>query len=316
MICVHLVTGFLGTGKTTLLERHLASLDDARGVGVIVNEAGETAFDGLVLQQAVGDGSMIQLMPNGCLCCRAGDDLAQAVRALSVQHQLRHGSEIREVFIETSGLARPGPLVRQLGTIEGLMLRIKVIATVDATLRASPSDYPELAAQWAGAGTLVLTRADLADDGGRAAAIMASSLNPIARLVDEPQIALRATLGFDPEIAVRSPQCEQIGEAATSDAGVFTLSQQYTGPWTAVSEWFDNVAALAGDRLLRLKALVRTDDAGHPWLVQSVGSAFARPSRIATEIPGHAVVIATGLTLDDLHAVEPVRLFACSDECR
>ena len=112
---VTIVTGFLGSGKTTML-RHL--LEQARGkrVAVIVNEFGELGIDGEILKgcglgceegaEAV-EGSQIYELANGCLCCTVQEEFYPVMEKL-----LERRDAIDHVVIETSGLALPKPLVQ------------------------------------------------------------------------------------------------------------------------------------------------------------------------------------------------------------
>src|SRR5262245_25046240 len=97
-IPVTLVTGFLGSGKTTLIAALLRQ-PVMRGTAVVVNEAGAVGIDDAILADTLGpDG--VTLLANGCLCCAAGDDLAGALWAL-----ICRPDRPRRIVIETSGLA-------------------------------------------------------------------------------------------------------------------------------------------------------------------------------------------------------------------
>src|SRR5690242_17580773 len=75
---VAVVTGFLGSGKTTLIRRLLTE-GSAADTAVIVNEFGDVGLDHLLLEHSTDD---IVVLPNGCLCCRARSDLVRALQSL------------------------------------------------------------------------------------------------------------------------------------------------------------------------------------------------------------------------------------------
>src|SRR5579883_1719759 len=99
MVPVVVLTGFLGAGKTTLINRLLARGRMGR-VGVIVNELGAVGIDGALL----GSAARRVELPGGCVCCQLGDDLARTVM------ELLDGSPLRAIVIETTGVAEPIPV--------------------------------------------------------------------------------------------------------------------------------------------------------------------------------------------------------------
>lgn len=108
-IPVTIVTGFLGSGKTTLISG-LLKKNPNRRLAVLVNEFGEVSVDGALLRSAGKEcGVEIHDLPNGCICCTIKDDF------LPVMSQLQgRKHEIDHVLIETSGLALPTPVMRAL----------------------------------------------------------------------------------------------------------------------------------------------------------------------------------------------------------
>jgi cobalamin biosynthesis protein CobW len=127
-IPVTIVTGFLGSGKTTLISG-LLKKNPSRRLAVLVNEFGEVSVDGALLR-AAGEGCGVEIhdLPNGCICCTIKDDF------LPVMSQLQKRKlEIDHVLIETSGLALPTPVMRALAWPEirnGFQLDA-VLAVVD-----------------------------------------------------------------------------------------------------------------------------------------------------------------------------------------
>ena len=106
------VTGFLGSGKTTLV-RHLLQNNQGRRIAVIVNEFGEVGIDGEILKSCqVCDedetpGINILELANGCLCCTVQEEFLPTMQTL-----LKRREDIDCIVIETSGLALPKPLVQ------------------------------------------------------------------------------------------------------------------------------------------------------------------------------------------------------------
>ena len=173
-IPVILLTGFLGTGKTTLLRAALREPSLA-ATAVLINEIGEVGLDHLIVFGAgaapTGDaGAALRsalLLDNGCVCCTVRDELALALDDLLVRAAAGDIPGFDRVIIETTGLADPVPVIESLNASPLTASRYaleRVICTVDA---AAPIDrytrHRESLAQIVCADDLIITRSDLSD---------------------------------------------------------------------------------------------------------------------------------------------------------
>src|SRR5262245_25275479 len=127
---VTLLTGFLGSGKTTLINHWLRSPELA-DAAVIVNEFGEVGIDHALI--AASSDNTIELS-TGCLCCTVRGDLVDTLRELN---EKRERGEIRafdRLLIETTGLADPAPVIQALMTFPvARRFRLRqVVTAVDA----------------------------------------------------------------------------------------------------------------------------------------------------------------------------------------
>jgi len=292
-----LLTGFLGSGKTTLLVDFLRQ-PEAADTAVIVNEVGQIDIDGAVIAADTG-GLPMALLANGCVCCSIANDLLYTVEALIATREASGQTPFRRIILECSGLARPGPIIRALGELAPLGMRLSVVAACDAT--AAPfgaATFETAAAQIAAAGTLVLTKLDQAC--GIALAERLRGINPLAALVVEPDPALRALAAFTAEPAVGKPDLPGIGHprvaVMTAQIGAVALH--------AILEWLENLAGLAGDRMLRIKGVVRPSDTGCCVLFQAVGTAHSQPRPFDGPAEG-LVIIAHDLLPEEIMAMQP-----------
>jgi cobalamin biosynthesis protein CobW len=189
------VTGFLGAGKTTLIQNLLRNANGRR-LALIINEFGETGVDGELVKGCKIEGcpeENIVELANGCICCTVADDFLPTMRAL-----LDRPNPPEHIVIETSGLALPKPLVKAFSWPE-VRTRVTVdgvIAVVDGPAAAAGrfADNPDaIAAQRAGdasldhespiaelfedqincADLIILNKNDQMDDAARTAAIAA-----------------------------------------------------------------------------------------------------------------------------------------------
>jgi G3E family GTPase len=191
------LTGFLGSGKTSLLRRALNS--PAFGdTAVVINEVGEIAIDHYLVDFV--EGSVLEL-PGGCLCCAVREDLARTLRALIDGRDAGAVRRFARIVIETSGLADPAPILYTLGADPMLDARLapgRVVTLVDAvTGAATLSRFAEAARQAALADVLVISKTDLApvsDELARALTI----LNPGAGRIIGQDASNPEWVLFDP----------------------------------------------------------------------------------------------------------------------
>jgi cobalamin biosynthesis protein CobW len=140
-----IVTGFLGSGKTTLI-RHVLANANGRRLAVIVNEFGDVGIDGEILK-GCGDASCpeenIVELANGCLCCTVADEFVPALDQI-----LAREPQVEHIVIETSGLALPKPLVQAFHwpAIKSRVTVDGVIAVVDGAALADGKVSADLAA--------------------------------------------------------------------------------------------------------------------------------------------------------------------------
>ena len=181
MIPVNIVTGFLGSGKTTLLREALQdpALSDS---AVIVNEFGEIGLDHLLLKE-IEEG--VLLMESGCICCTIRSDLKFAIRDLQDRAARGQIPVFRRVILETTGLADPAPIVSTVLAEPVLRNHFRlgnIVCTVDAVNGSGQLDrQPESVKQALVADRLLITKCDLADEGGiRALSDRLAGLNPAA----------------------------------------------------------------------------------------------------------------------------------------
>ena len=160
---VTVITGFLGSGKTTLLARLLRDPGMNRAA-VIINEFGEVGIDHELVEAS---SEQMTLLSNGCLCCSVRTDLQETLRELFVKRRSGAVIDFDRVFIETSGLADPAPVLHALASdgLLGAQYRLNgVVTLVDAVNGMGSLDtMPEAAKQAAVADRLVITKTDIAD---------------------------------------------------------------------------------------------------------------------------------------------------------
>ena len=308
------LTGFLGSGKTTLLRDFLTG-PEAADTAVMVNEAGEIGLDGVILNE--GNDTPIAMLSNGCICCQAGSDLAYTIdRLLSVERPGATGP-LRRLVLETSGLSKPGPVLRQLASLASHRLRVSVLATYDATRGMEAAAFEEAAAQWAAAHRIVVTKTDAVSPQTLARVREEiASLNPLAEIVATADRTSAVATAFAPLSGVAPmPVPPEAETQAHARIAVRLARPTSVLAYDDLATWLDNLAGALGERLLRLKGLVRVNESERPLLVQSVGTLFSPPRPFGepqASPPLFLVIIARDLQPAELETVAPVGLFGFS----
>ena len=206
-IPVTLVTGFLGSGKTTLINGALRSPELSKTV-VVVNEFGEVGLDHQLFAHS---SNSVVVLENGCLCCTVRSDLIGTLNSLYHARQAGEIPDFDNVVIETSGLAEPGPVLQAFlsePTLDGLYRVAGVLTLVDAVNWSGTSGaHEESLRQVALADQIRITKLDLVS-GDRQNALVRirldlRRLNPSAEIAEVDWSSavvakLLASPGFDP----------------------------------------------------------------------------------------------------------------------
>jgi G3E family GTPase len=299
---VTLLTGFLGSGKTTVLN-HVLKQPEMAATAVIVNEFGEIGIDHLLVEMATDD---VVLMQSGCLCCTIRGDIADTLVNLFVDRAKGRIPGFERVVIETTGLADPAPILHALMSDPIVAERYMVdgvVTTVDAVNGADTLDrQAEAVKQAAVADRLLLTKCDLASaEARRALEARLAALNPGAPIIEvnggavDPKFLFNLGL-FDPNtktIEVRRWLGEEMfadehehghhhhgHDVNRHDAHIssFCIIRDQPVSWTALSGWLDALSSMRGADLLRVKAIVAIDERpGQPVVLHGVQHLFHPP---------------------------------------
>jgi G3E family GTPase len=290
---VALLSGFLGSGKTTLIN---ALLRDPRmaGTAVAVNEFGAVPLDHELIDHGA-DRTVV--LANGCLCCNLAGDMEQAVMRLFSRRAAGDVPAFSRLLIEPSGLSDPAPIMQAIlrNPVMSRAFRLEaVVTTVDAVFaEAQWKRHPETRKQVALADALVITKPDLVD--AEALAGLPGSLrhmNQTARIHVAQQGGADASLLFPatffspsmgPSSMARSGfWADDFGDGSHLDRiQSVALTADVALSWPVFDGWLRGIRLEYAEQILRLKGLLNV--AGAPGLiaVQGVHHVLHAPVELA-----------------------------------
>ena len=293
-IPVVLVTGFLGSGKTTLVNRLLKAREFARSA-VVVNEYGEVSIDHVLVE---APRYRMRVVNSGCLCGHMHEEIASSLLDLYVKRDRNPDLDFDHVLIEMSGLADPVPVIQGLLTdrhVAPLYELKTVVAVADGVHGLDHLEqHAESVKQAAVADTIIISKSDLTADAALdALAARLSAVNPGARRLRAVRGAVDASdildgSGFD--LARRSDAARgwlndlsyaATVPAASADPAVSTFALTYDGEITLPGFvlWLNLLAGFRGAGLLRVKGIVNVE--GKPYAVQAVQTIIDEPMPLA-----------------------------------
>lgn len=299
-IPVTIITGFLGSGKTTLISKLLLHPDMNR-VAVVINEIGEIGIDNDLVTMSSEN---ISLLANGCICCSVRTDMQETLRDLFAR---RHTGEIPEfdrVIIETTGLADPAPVVQTL--VSDTMLEAQyrldgLVTLVDGFNGLYQIEHQaEVVKQLAIADLVLVSKSDLItaadldllksqiteiNPGAKILLVVNGNLDPYS-LINLGLSSARAsakTLSFLGTLLDDESQTppKYLGDFSQKhNRNIKTHSLRFLEPftWEAASSALELLTTLRGADLLRVKGILNIE--GSPVVIQGVQHIFHPPVKL------------------------------------
>ena len=284
-----LITGFLGAGKTTLIN-HLLTEPGGRRLAAVVNDFGAINIDAELLGGVADD---LVSLKNGCICCTLQGDLLQTLSTI-----LRRVPRPDGIVIETSGISDPAEIVRAL--LDTVIWREAPLDTVLCVADARHlTDDPALLddrlcrSQIKAADFIALNKIDLVDAVEKAALHQRLRLlKPANNIFDVQDGVVPADLLF----ANASREPGDLGEPPSRFSTPGFESMIWTSGFALELSRFQALIAQMAGRLVRAKGIVRfANQPAHPVLFQLVGARAtigAAPPHIKPDDPMRLVLIA------------------------
>ncbi len=283
-IPVTVISGFLGAGKTTLVNHVLTHHRDTT-IGVIVNEFGEVGIDGDLI---VADKDALIEIRNGCICCTVRTDLVAGVKLLLERSDLN----LDHLIIETSGLADPAPVLQTFLADTDLLTRVElesVVALVDAANFQRQIDDPIAREQIAFADLIVLNKVDLvAPDALVPLERGLRAINPLAAIhrATNSEIATETLLGVSrfslPHVLAIEPGILQDGHDHEHDNSITSCAVETNHALdpSRFNRWVNQLVQQQGQHLMRMKGVLNFSGEARQFYFHSVHMLLdAKPGR-------------------------------------
>jgi len=279
------LTGFLGSGKTTIL-RNLLHSTQLNRTAVIINEFGEIGLDHDLVEASNED--YIQLT-TGCICCKIRSDLLVTLYDLVLRRTKDDIVPFDQVIIETSGLADPIPIIQAILTDDKILSDFKlqsVVTTFDALSGIDTlHSYEQPARQIACADHIIITKNDLLDEEPPDMLASITSINPRA-VIHRATLGIMAPTDLFKGSYANATGAEYFLEWLMTDDGssvnhhvhrhddeITSFSLVRESPLHAItlSLFLEALVSNYGEHLLRIKGLINIkEEPGKPAVVQGM----------------------------------------------
>lgn len=288
---VTLVTGFLGSGKTTLVNHILANRAGVKAA-VLVNELGEIGIDNDLIVAA--DGGMIELS-NGCICCSTNNDLLD-----SIVRVLGRPDPVDHILVETTGVADPLPVAQtfQRPEFRDALRLDAIVAVADAEqFSLDLFDSHAVQSQLRHADAILVNKCD------RVGEEQVASVEEKIRAVNPEARLLRTTLSAAPlplilDVDLHRPALHGHGHAHLDEDGFVSLSFESDRPFSVArfQAFLDN----RPPGLFRGKGFLWLAETGKRYVFHLVGSRFSLVEDGSATGANRLVLIGRQLDLEDL----------------
>jgi G3E family GTPase len=311
-IPVSILTGFLGTGKSTLLNRILKD-PGMREAAVIINEFGDVGIDHLLVESS---GDAIIELSDGCLCCTVRGELVDTLATLMDGMQTGRLKPVKRIVVETTGLADPAPVMQAIMGNPVIATNFDldgIVTVVDAVNGLSTLDnHEEARRQVAVADRLIVSKLRIdgaasmealsarlrilnprspildadADETGRAAVLVNGLYDPgsktadVRRFLHDEQSGHDHSHGHDHHHDHPGQDPHDVNRHDASIGSFSIVEEQPIDPM-ALEMFIDLLRSAHGERLLRMKAIVALSDRpDQPVVLHGVQKIFHPPVRL------------------------------------
>ncbi len=284
MIPIHIVTGFLGSGKTTFIKKLLTAGDNQNTL-VLINELGEVGIDNHLVENIAQN---TYLLPNGCICCAVLTDLKETLLSVLSKRNAGEIPHFGRVLIETTGLANPASILSTLYNdihIQGQFMIHGLTTIVDAENAELQNRLnPEWLTQVVAAQQILLSKTDRVDEPNiKSLTIFLSQLNNEAEITESIEVSSLDEL-FLKKLKFIKPdsmrffyrQEKQLHQQTQSTV----IELDCAIDWMVFGIWINLLLTQYGENILRVKGILNLQDFDQPVLIDGVQHCLYPPEHL------------------------------------
>lgn len=312
-IKITVLTGFLGAGKTTILNEILQ--DERFGqTMVIINEFGDVGLDHLMVENTEND---MLLMQSGCICCSIRGDLVSTFEKILKDIDNKRIQPINHIIIETTGIAAPGPIIGAFLSHPYLNLRFtlsQIITIADATnIISTLKNHDEAQNQIGMADQIIISKTDLPEAADLQNIIDNISKYSTAPIHEKSNINI-ANLILDSQYDKNSHHRRhhssghhhQHGQHAHEEINSLSFAQDGAYDQQQLWNFLDILRSEYGEQILRIKGVVSfTDNPTKTFAIHAVQHLLfpAKPLDVDFSGKSELVIIGKGLNIGKIQGL-------------
>lgn len=290
-IPIHIVTGFLGSGKTTFIKKLLLNGSDEKTI-VLINELGEIGIDNLLVKNITDNA---YLLPSGCLCCTVLDSLKNTLLDLLNKQKQGLIPEFNRIIIETTGLANPASILATVQNDTHIKGKFKIhgLTTVvdaeNASLQARL--HPEWMTQVVAANQILLSKLDRINESSKQLLV-----EEILRIHEDVQIKTVHEIHnidclFTDQTSMQRIEKHSVFFQSTqknehSLTQTCVIESDHEIDWVLFGIWLNLLLDKYGEQILRIKGILKLKDYAQPVVIHGVQHCLYTPEHIG-EWPWH-----------------------------
>lgn len=305
---VTVITGCLGSGKTTLIQKILSNKESKEDYAVIVNEFGQVGLDHHLIKRVE---ERTVLLNGGCICCNSREDLEEELKDLLYADE--SGKETFDrVIIETTGLADPAPILFTIMSNPLLQNRYVVdcvITTIDAKngkihLKNNPEIYKQLSV----ADKVIVTKIDIASEKEINELVAnVKGINPTCEIIYSKNGDVNPDIVKlnKSSIGISNINVNETSNTNHYSNDIQSISFTFSKPlnWVAFGLWLSMLLHAEGESVLRVKGLLDVGEEG-PIVLNGVQHIIHPPQHLDSwpmgEDVSHIIFILRGISTETL----------------